>query len=83
MNCPICNNPVSDEARACPKCGHPIKETEYTTHLVHVQERTGHVTGHEEFNRLLNEGWQVVDEHEERDHNADGRFTRVVYRLMR
>ena len=26
INCPECNSQVSDKARECPECGHPIKE---------------------------------------------------------
>ena len=27
IDCPQCGKSVSDEARACPNCGHPIAET--------------------------------------------------------
>lgn len=26
-NCPVCDTSVSKEAKTCPKCGHPLKET--------------------------------------------------------
>lgn len=25
INCPVCNQEISDKAKICPKCGHPIK----------------------------------------------------------
>ncbi len=27
INCPVCENTVSDQASSCPKCGHPIRST--------------------------------------------------------
>jgi hypothetical protein len=80
INCPECGqSPRSDQAGACPKCAHPIKKVEYR--FCHVNGNTG--SGHENLSRLQNEGWQIVDKHEEDEYNADGPFPLVVYKLMR
>ncbi len=33
INCPECNSQVSDKARECPECGHPIKENWFAESL--------------------------------------------------
>ncbi len=62
INCPECgNSPVSDQAPACPKCGYPIKKPEYRS----VWVDPSRAASRNELSRLQNEGWQIVDEHDE------------------
>jgi hypothetical protein len=34
IRCPDCGHSVSNQARACPSCGYPLREVEYRTHEV-------------------------------------------------
>ncbi len=83
INCPECKNSVSDQARACPNCGCPIKKTEYTTHL--VIEKGGQASGREELSKLLREGWQIMsEEYEIEGPDGEGYSWGVLtYKLMR
>jgi hypothetical protein len=61
------------------KCGYPIKKPEYRSVYVDPSRESSR----RELARLQNEGWEIVDEHDEEVENSDGRFTLVVYKLMR
>lgn len=61
LKCPECSRQVSDQAAACRECGYPIRKVEYK--FVNVCHRpNGGYGGRDEYERLLREGWQVVDE---------------------
>jgi len=60
VNCPTCKHQISDQASACPSCGHPMRRTEYTT--FEVIEVGGESRGRQELNRLLSQGWQITHE---------------------
>ena len=62
INCPECGRQVSDQAAACPECGYPIRKVEYKFVTVAWSAYYGGYTGKDEYERLLREGWQVVDE---------------------
>ena len=61
INCPECKNQVSDQARSCPQCGHPLKKVEFTTHVV-THWGSIEIGGQEKLDKLLAEGWQIIDE---------------------
>ena len=72
ITCPECKqHPVSDQAPACPRCGFPIKKPEST--FIYVDANSG--SGYDNVVRLIREGWQIVNEHEEGGN--------VVYKLIR
>jgi hypothetical protein len=59
ITCPECKNSVSDQARTCPQCGYPIKKPEYTSQ--YVTNRGGVERGRDFLNKLLSEGWEIVN----------------------
>jgi hypothetical protein len=62
---PECDNIVSDQASACPKCGHPVRKVEYKFVTVSYSIHTGYDCGKNQYEALLKDGWQVVDERSE------------------
>lgn len=80
ITCPEsgCGNLVSDQASSCPKCGRPLKKEEYTT----LYAKDNH--GYQNLNRLIAEGWQIIEEREEDRYNSEeGAHTCMVYTLKR
>ena len=70
IKCPECGRQVSDQAAACPECGCPIRKVEYKSVTV-SHPLNGGYWGKDEYERLLSEGWQVVDERVEELENDD------------
>lgn len=87
INCPEpeCNNIVSDQAAACPKCGYPIRKVEYKFITVSTNFHYGGYAGKTEYETLLKEGWQVVEERSEELVNDSGDFygCRWHYKLQK
>ncbi len=65
IKCPECGRQVSDQAAACPECGYPIRKVEYTFVTVSHNIEYGGYGGKREYEQLLKEGWQVVEERTE------------------
>ena len=59
IQCPECKSSVSDLAKTCPKCGYPLRKTEYKT--VEVISIGNSTQGREELNTLVSQGWQILD----------------------
>ena len=59
---PECTNIVSDQAPACPVCGHPVRRVEYRFVTVSHNYKHGDYGGKTEFEALLKDSWQVVEE---------------------
>ena len=58
--CPACRQSVSMQARACPKCGHPLRRTEHR--IVEVCHQGSSITNQAELDAALADGWQIVSE---------------------
>ena len=73
LNCPECKERVSDQAEACPHCGFPLLKIDYT--FADVWFNGSWMEGEVRLKELLNNGWQVVDQHEvvewEEGHSID------------
>ncbi len=62
ISCPECTARVSNNADACPKCGHPFFRTEYRFIEVYLCEAaSGGVAGQNALDTSLENGWQIVD----------------------
>jgi DNA-directed RNA polymerase subunit RPC12/RpoP len=85
IKCPECGRQVSDQAAACPECGYPIRKVEYKFVTVSKSVRYGGYADKDEYERLLREGWQVVDERLEEVENDDGEVyaVRWHYKLQK
>jgi hypothetical protein len=82
ITCPECKNFVSDQARTCPRCGYPIKKPEYRSQL--ITNRDGIEKGREQLNKLLSEGWEIVNTvHEVESSAYDGDSWDVVEYTLR
>jgi len=55
-----CDNILSDQAAACPKCGHPVRNVEYKFVTVVHNVVLNSYNGKTEYETLLKDGWQVV-----------------------
>ena len=62
---PECNNIVSDQAAACPKCGCTVRKVEYKFVTVTHNYQYGGYGGKDKYEALLKDGWQVVEERAE------------------
>jgi hypothetical protein len=69
-----CGNMVSDQAAACPKCGHPIRKAEYKFVTVDYSIHTNRYEGKDEYDALIKAGWQVIDERGEELNNDFGEY---------
>jgi hypothetical protein len=76
---------VSDQAAACPKCGYPLRRVEYKFVTVGYRISSGVQDGKQEYEALLKEGWQVVDERLEELVNDYGELYgwRTQYKLQK
>jgi len=84
INCPECKQSVSDQAATCPKCGYPLKKTEYMFHDV-VQRGSVSSYGESELADLVSDGWRVVDKEEGEDGtDCEGYcYYKTSYKLQR
>ena len=84
ISCPECRQGVSDQAMSCPKCGYPLKRTEYMFHDV-VECGSVSTSGQSELDELLRKGWRIVDKEEGDDGtDCDGySYYKTTYKLQR
>jgi hypothetical protein len=85
IKCPECSRQISDQAAACPECGYPIRKVEYKFVTVSHSLQYGGYGGKAEYEALLKEGWQIVDERLEELNDDDGEPLgwRKYYKLQR
>ena len=82
ISCPVCNRQISDQAKACPGCGHPLRQTQYMTW--DVTEVGWKVHGRERLQELLSEGWQIThEEYEDLGTDGDGYSRGVTHYDLR